>query len=134
MFYRSDVLRQAVTLLRINDYLVSGGRRTPRNTIGVGEMILALQRLFRQWELHLALYKHIAWKKPELQKRVPDEEIDAPKPQLSAPWRVSLRMLFSHRQCPILKPPTYHSIVPMPMIVLHCCPFQLPYRVDIPSL
>lgn len=82
-FYRSDVLRQAVTLLRINDYLVSGGRRTPRNTIGVGEMILALQRLFRQWELHLALYKHIAWKKPELQKRVPDEEIDAPKPQLS---------------------------------------------------
>ena len=123
-----------MTLLRINDYLVSGGRRTPRNTIGVGEMILALQRLFRQWELHLALYKHIAWKKPELQKRVPDEEIDAPKPQLSAPWRVSLRMLFSHRQCPIFKPPTYHSIVAMPMIVLHCCPFQLPYRVDIPSL
>ena len=91
------MLRQAVTLLRINDYLVSGGGCRPRNTIGVGEMVLALQGLFRQWALHLAIYKHIVWKKPELQKRVPDEEIDAPKPKLSAPWRLSSRKFFSYQ-------------------------------------
>ena len=88
LFYRSDLLRQCVTLMRINDYLLHGGsEEKPRVLIGIPEIVLGWQRLMRQWELHCSVYRHCDKKRPR--RSEVNEDIDAVQPERTEPWSQS---------------------------------------------